>query len=323
MRHALASGLLACVIGLSTGCGAAVDSPEAEDDGPLFYIITATPGPTDVPVPTPDLPTLLDDGLEAAQRGDGERALAALEEIYDAGATSQAEQAWVTVASTVYNLGEYEQAADVALAGVEHFPENTDLLFMGGKAALTLGDAETAIDLLGQAVDVDPEDYRAWHLRGVAHMVAGDAEQAIPDFEQAVLLGEESGVVGGNIAFQAMADLAVALAEEDPQAGLVYLAEKRGYYFNFEGILSGALLAGQGRIWGQNDLTSDAALDVLNRAIQRNYVEGYYYRAEVWARIGERQRAIRDLETYLDIRPVGLVSEWARGLLNELEANDG
>ena len=65
---------------------------------------------------------------------------------------------------------------------------------------------------------------------------------------------------------------------------------------------------------------TDAALELLGRAIQRNYLEGYYYRAAVWQQIGEREKAIRDLETYLEARPAGLVSAWAQTLLDELQA---
>jgi tetratricopeptide (TPR) repeat protein len=300
------------------GCAETVtETPEPEPT--TYIIITATPGPTQTPAPTPDLGGLIEDSRASAQTGDAEGALAALEGMEAIGASTQARIGWVEAVSTLYGSGEYEKAAQLATAGSEYFPDDSSLLFMSGVTALTLDDTETAIVYLSEAVEVNPGDYRAWHLRGLAYLRQDEFEQAIPDLEQAITLGEEAGVMGSSDAFVAMADLAYALADEDPQAGLIYLAEKRGYYVNYEGVLSGALLAGQGRIWGQSDLTTDAALDVLNRAIQRNYVEGYYYRAEVWERIGEREKAIGDLETYLELRPFGLVSEWARDLLAELE----
>jgi tetratricopeptide (TPR) repeat protein len=189
---------------------------------------------------------------------------------------------------------------------------------LGGSAALTVGDHEGAIETFSQLIELAPQDARARHLRGVGYMLEGDAAQAIPDFEQAVAIGEEAGAVGNSVAFEAMADLGNALAVEDPQKGLVYLAEKRGYYVNYVGVLPGSLMAGQARIYTSTGQT-DAALELLGRAIQRNYVEGYYYRAVAWQQIGETEKAIRDLEAYLEARPTGLVSAWARDLLAELQ----
>ena len=152
----------------------------------------------------------------------------------------------------------------------------------------------------------------------MAHTLEGDTEQAISDLEQAVALGEEAGVAGGSEAFEAMADLANVMAVDDVQQALVYLNEQRKFYLLYYGVLPGSLLAGEARIYLRTD-QPDAALELLGRATQRGYADGYYYRALVWQQIGETEKAIRDLETYLEARPVGLVSEWARALLAELQ----
>lgn len=306
------------VAALATGCTAEAE-PSGTPEPTTFVIITATPGPTLTPAPTPDLEGLVESSITSAQAGDPEGALDSLESLQALGATSQAQAAWTTAVSVLYAAGAYEQAAEVAAAGLAHYPADTNLLFLSANAALTLGDTQAAIETFDQLIDESPDDYRAWRLRGVAYLLEDDLTQAIADLEQAVALGEEAGVVGGGDALEAIADLGNALAVEDPQQGLLYLAEKRGFYVNNYSVLPGTLLAGQARVYSQTGQT-DAALELLGRAIQRNYLEGYYYRAAVWQQIGEEEKAIRDLETYLEARPAGLVSAWAQTLLDELQA---
>jgi tetratricopeptide (TPR) repeat protein len=318
-RRGLCWALGGLLVVLAAGCAAEVAAPSGTPEPTTFVIITATPGPTLTPAPTPDLEGLVASSIASAQAGDPAAALESLESLQAVGATSQAQAAWTTAVSELYAAGAYEQAAELAAAGLAHFPGDTNLLFLSANTALTVGDTRAAIETFGQLIEVNPQDYRAWRLRGVAHLLEDDLPQAIADLEQAVALGEEAGVVGGGDALEAIADLGSALAVEDPQQGLLYLAEKRGFYVNNYSVLPGTLLAGQARVYTQTGQT-DAALELLGRAIQRNYLEGYYYRAAVWRQIGETEKAIRDLETYLEARPAGLVSAWAQALLDELQA---
>lgn len=311
---------------LAAGCAvlaapSPTPEPSEDDDEITYLVITATPAPTQTPAPTPDFPALIESSQAALLAGDADAALAALEELQAIRATQQAHDGWVDAVSAFYNAGAYADAAAVADAGLVHYPDDSALLFLSGTVALTQDDTEDAVERFGQLLDQNPDDFRSYHLRGIAHMRAGDVEEAIPDFEQAVALGEAAGVAGNSVAFEAIADLANALAVEDEQAGLLYLQEKRVFYRdNFYGALPGAFLAGQARIYTRPD-QNEIALDMLNRAIQRNYVEGYYYRAQVWDRMGETEKAVRDLEDYLEVRPVGVVSEWARDLLAELQGS--
>ena len=149
----LGGGLLIALSVLGAGCttvGAEGGTPEPEET--TYIIITATPGPTQTAVPTPDLQRLIESSMDAAEAGDEEAALTALEQAQAIGATEQARLAWLNATSALYNAGRYEQALDVAGAGLAHFPGDSNLHFLGGLAALTLGDNQAAIDYLDQAI---------------------------------------------------------------------------------------------------------------------------------------------------------------------------
>ena len=255
--------------------------------------------------------------LTQAYLGDGGGALDDLQQVQDV-LGDDSEVVWINVASLLYSQGEYQQAIDLSSEGLEHFPESTNLLLINGTAYFALGDNQAVIDAFDRLIEIDESVFRAWYLRGKARLLLGETDEAIVDLEQAVAIGEVAGVAGNGQVFEAMADLGNALAVEDSRAGIVYIVEHENLYAVRYGLLPGALLAGRARIYTTTNRI-DAALDLLLRAIQRNYVEGYYYRAIVWAQIEDIDRAVRDLETYLEKMPVGILSERARELLAELQ----
>lgn len=227
------------------------------------------------------------------------------------------ENFWLWAVSDFYNAQDYLVAFDVAARGAAEVPTSSRLPTLQGLAALTLQDNESAILAYSVAIENDINSFEAYRFRGLAYLLEEDYTRAIPDLEMAVALGENAGVTGQSVAFEAMSDLGFAMSIEDTQAGLIYLDGKERFYALNYGLLPGGLLTGRARIYA-NTNRPDAALELLDRAIQRNYVDGYYYRATVWQQIDDIGRARRDLETYLELRPAGFVSEWARALLAQL-----
>ena len=118
------------------------------------------------------------------------------------------------------------------------------------------------------------------------------------------------------LAFEAVSDIASALALHDPQAGFRYMA---GFVFEYGSL--DIFLLGYARI----DLIRDnpnLALNRLDALVNSGYTSALYWRGVTHIDLENLESASEDLEAYLSLYPVGPQSEHARTLLDELQETE-
>jgi tetratricopeptide (TPR) repeat protein len=236
----------------------------------------------------------------ALWRGDGEKALAELEEV--SRQMPDAVLLYYYRARAYLLTGELERALQDAERA-----NQMDITFLGGyrlvgEIAMLLGDTEKALSALSTYLTYQPDDAQALAWLGAVYAAGGQLDQAFQMFDQALQKDSRSFeayfqrgrlYLSQNNLDAALADLskAVQLNGRSYPArialGRVYLLkeEDRSAYQQFasaEGL-------------AQNDAERAGV---------------YYWRAQALERIGESRAAIRDWQALLDLPEKVMPAEW-------------
>lgn len=127
-----------------------------------------------------------------------------------------------TLIQLYFNLRDFDKARIAADRGLEHHPEDIDLLSFAGKAriqqALAMGDGgkvllAEASDFIRRAVDKNPEDPKLLYNLAMLYRDMGQVDQAITTFDQVI------AVAGPNdpYAFDSAYSLAVLYIQDLPE----------------------------------------------------------------------------------------------------------
>lgn len=220
--------------------------------------------------------------------------------------------AWLNVAAAATGARAYDAATTIATAGLDQFPDSVSLHVARGLALLSSGEAEAALENFDAAVALDALSIAAFHWRGRTLAVLGRTEEAIADLQQAGQIGVLAGVEGINEGYEAMADAADLMAQDDPQAAFAYLADQVIRHGSQD-----ALLMGYARIDWRRGNTA-LALGRLNNLVRDGFVPALYWRGVIHADEGNAADAISDLRDFLALRRYGPDVESARALLESL-----
>ncbi|MDY6835216.1 MAG: tetratricopeptide repeat protein [Chloroflexota bacterium] len=147
-------------------------------------------------------------GLCYVELGQGEQAIAQLEERLDLSSGAPASDIITTLGSAYYLIGDYDQAIELYndavrfdLIHIEAYEglveayeakgESNKALYAQGMVSYCLEDYEDAVDKLKQAVSVDQTLAWAYQCLGMAHEELFQINEAIEAYQQAVQLNPE------------------------------------------------------------------------------------------------------------------------------------
>jgi len=93
-------------------------------------------------------------------------------------------QAYVGMGRVYVGIGEYQKGIDAFIEAYEVFPDNADLPFIAGKAAVLKGDSDMAIEYLSEAAALDSLNLYYRNDLATAYMLAGRRMDAIAEWEE-------------------------------------------------------------------------------------------------------------------------------------------
>jgi len=221
--------------------------------------------------------------------------------------------AWLNIAAASAGGRFYEAAAQIADVGLEANPDMVSLQVERGLALLALDQQAEALDAFSTAIRLDSNNTRAYHWRGRVLAAMGQSDKAISDFKRAGELGIQEGIEGTSEGYEAMADAADLLAQSGKvDDAFAYLAQQVIHYGSQD-----ALLMGYARIDYRRGNTQ-SALGRLTPLVRDGFVPALYWRGVINQAAGNREDAIRDLTSFLQVRRSGPDVEAARRALNDL-----
>jgi tetratricopeptide (TPR) repeat protein len=91
--------------------------------------------------------------------------------------------AYIGLGRVYVGVGEYQEGIDAFIAARDAFPDNPDLPFIAGKAAILKRDADMAIEYLSDAVRLDSLNLFYRNDLASAYMLAGRKMDAIAEWE--------------------------------------------------------------------------------------------------------------------------------------------
>lgn len=97
-------------------------------------------------------------------------------------------QAYIGLGRVYVGIGEPQRGIDAFIEAHEVFPDNADLVFIAGKAAVLMGDADMAIEYLSQAAALDSLNLFFRNDLASAYMLAGRRMDAIAEWEHILAL---------------------------------------------------------------------------------------------------------------------------------------
>jgi arylsulfatase A-like enzyme/Tfp pilus assembly protein PilF len=214
--------------------------------------------------------------------------------------------AYIYLARTLMGQGRAEDAVQALDAGVRENPRNYALLSVFGSLLVELQQDDRAAEVLTRAIAVIDFDPDAWNNLGGIRMRKGDVDKALECFDRAVALDAGFAPAHLNIGSARMAlylgrgrdpgDLAQALdhfrraVELDPASNPA-----------LRGLASA--LTSAGRV--------DEALPVWEKAVAADPKDGFssYNLGVAYFNKGDKARALRAFETYLELRKDSLRPE--------------
>jgi tetratricopeptide (TPR) repeat protein len=189
---------------------------------------------------------------------------------------------------------------------IEIIPNQPDTYLMRGYVYQVEGDHNAAIEDYSRAIDLGTQDPAAHSDRAWNHTVLGDFASALPDYESAIAIDPENA---------------------DYYNGAAYcLAQIDGDLDNAQTYITKALeldpdnpykLDTQGFIYYKSG-EYDKALEIFSDLINEGVTFSHYGRGLVYAAIGETEKAINDLQTYVAAYPDEPEAMEALQLLEEL-----
>ncbi len=112
--------------------------------------------------------------------------------------------AGVKAAQALREMGQYDQAADMAQRVLTVQPANYDAMLEMGRSHIARGQAFYGIQALEQATAVRPTDWRPWSLLGAAYEQVRRPEDATAAWAQALVISPDNPDVLANMAVSAM-----------------------------------------------------------------------------------------------------------------------
>lgn len=112
--------------------------------------------------------------------------------------------AGVKAAQALRELGQFDQAAEMAGKVLLMQPTNVEAMLEAGRAHIARGQAFYGIAALEGARNARPDDWRAWSLLGAAYEQVRRADDARAAWAQALALSPENPDVLSNMAISAM-----------------------------------------------------------------------------------------------------------------------
>lgn len=112
--------------------------------------------------------------------------------------------AGVKAAQALRELGQYDQAADLAERVLLVQPDNVEAMLEVGRSHIARGHAFYGVSALERARDARPDDWRAWSLLGAAYEQVRRAQDAQTAWAQALHLSPDNPDVLTNMAISAM-----------------------------------------------------------------------------------------------------------------------
>jgi Flp pilus assembly protein TadD len=121
------------------------------------------------------------------------------------------------LAQVAYESGDLRSCLDHALRGLEHHPDDVELLALAGRAGLELGEP-TAVPHLRRVTELRPDEAAAWRGLGLALLAVGGTEDAAAALDRAMQLDPDDEVAAVNLAH-------VAFSRGDRDRGVRLLRE--------------------------------------------------------------------------------------------------
>jgi Flp pilus assembly protein TadD len=121
--------------------------------------------------------------------------------------------AGVRAAQALRDLGQYDQAADMAQRVLLVQPDNVEAMLEIGRSHIARGQAFYGVAALERARDARPTDWRAWSLLGAAYEQVRRSQDAQAAWAQALALSPDNPDVLTNMAISAMTRGDTAAAE--------------------------------------------------------------------------------------------------------------
>ena len=112
--------------------------------------------------------------------------------------------AGVKAAQALRELGQYDQAAEMAQKVLVAQPANIEAMLEAGRSHIARGQAFYGIAALEQARDARPDDWRAWSLLGTAYEQVRRPADARTAWTRALALSPDNPDVLTNMAISAM-----------------------------------------------------------------------------------------------------------------------
>jgi tetratricopeptide (TPR) repeat protein len=211
------------------------------------------------------------------------------------------------------NLDDLEATLRAYSRAIEIDPEFPDTITWRGHTYIIMGEFEAALADYTRVIEITGDDVSAYADRAFGYGVAGDFESSLADYEKALEIDPENGDVLNGMAF-AMAqhdfelqkamdyiNKALELTRDDPQSYSNALDTQAYIYHKM----------------GQND----KALEIYNALleVENPFTISYYGRGLTYEALGEKEKAISDLQAFLTDYPFyPQLSEDARAHLEAL-----
>ena len=105
-------------------------------------------------------------------------------------------QAYIGLGRVYVGVGEYQSGIDAFISARDAFPNNPDLPFIAGKAAILKGDNDLAVEYLAEAVRLDSLNLFYRNDLATGYMLAGRKMDAIAEWEDILAANPGSDLRG-------------------------------------------------------------------------------------------------------------------------------
>jgi tetratricopeptide (TPR) repeat protein len=239
---------------------------------------------------------------------------------------------WFEKGTSLYNSGNYKDAAKALDNAIELNPKNEVLYGIRGAIHMLLGNHQQSIKDFSKAIELGSQSAfilsRTHYLRGTAYNAVGNYQQAIEDCNKAIELDSQDyddvyrirGAAYSSLGndSQAIKDFDRAI-EMNPQSAYSY--SDRGTTYRRLGNYQQAIedyneairlkpdhasaYMGRGNVYGENLGQYQRAMKDFKEAIRLkpDYADAYYNRGAAYGKLNQHQRAIEDYNKAIRLNP--------------------